>query len=120
MIVGMDVDDTISRHPEFFSYLSKALQAGGHSVVIVTVREDHDDTDRQLREWGIAFDRLVTLPSGRGPVDLADWKARTYAELAAEIVFEDSVEVVRRMDANRTVCLVPADAEVHEWARPGA
>ena len=117
MIVGMDIDDTISRHPDFFSLLSRALVASGHSVIIITVRQGRADTERQLRDWGIAYDTLITFPSEQAPLDLIAWKARMCADSSIEILFEDSVEVVQRMDHGRTLCMIPIDPRFHDLAQ---
>ena len=60
MVVAFDIDDTISRHPKFFSFLTRALKAAGHEVVIITFREDRQATEAALRGWGIAWTKLLT------------------------------------------------------------
>lgn len=61
MRVALDIDGTISEHPELFSLLSAALRAGGHTVVVLTFRDPEraDHTKAQLAGWGVAFDELV-------------------------------------------------------------
>ena len=50
MVVAFDIDDTISRHPQFFAFLTQALIAAGHKVLIITFRSDRQsDFWRSLR-----------------------------------------------------------------------
>ena len=40
MVIGLDIDGTITRHPEFFAFISQALVQGGHRLVVITFRKD--------------------------------------------------------------------------------
>ena len=60
MIIGLDIDDTITRHPEFFSFLSGALIQAGHQVIIITFREDRPATEAYLSQCNIAYSELIT------------------------------------------------------------
>jgi hypothetical protein len=109
MRVAFDVDDTITRCPEFFALLSRALQAGGHSVFIITYREDRPETEQELRAWGIQYDELVT-PTDR---DLQErgfyrWKAEACRLRKVDIFFEDMPEVVNLLDES-TLAMIPVD-----------
>ena len=76
MNVGLDIDDTITRHPEFFALLSAALKAQGHEVVIITFRESGAETTADLESWGIVYDRLVTYdPRTQNGDEIFAWKA---------------------------------------------
>ena len=44
MKVALDIDDTITRCPDFFAFLSKALKDAGHHVYVVSYRADRDAT----------------------------------------------------------------------------
>ncbi|MFQ5953001.1 MAG: hypothetical protein ACE5JK_06325 [Candidatus Omnitrophota bacterium] len=73
MKIGLDVDDTIMRQPEFFSLLSRAAKEKGHEVHVVTTRP-RTDFDRQrtlddLTSGGIAYDLIYHLPKQEGEVD---------------------------------------------------
>lgn len=59
MIIGLDLDGTITRCPQFFAVISKALVAAGHKVYIVTWREDKEFTLEDLAEHGITFNQLI-------------------------------------------------------------
>ncbi len=58
MKVALDIDGTISEHPEFFAMLSSALRAAGHQVLILTYRDQAsgEATRAQVIAWGIQFD----------------------------------------------------------------
>jgi hypothetical protein len=43
MKVALDIDGTISEHPEFFVMLSAALRAAGHHVLVLTYRDPERD-----------------------------------------------------------------------------
>ena len=36
MVIGIDIDDTITRNPQFFAILSSAFVKAGHRVIIIT------------------------------------------------------------------------------------
>src|SRR6185436_2213183 len=65
MKVALDIDGTISEHPEFFAMLSAALRAAGHHVIVLTFRDPARDADTRehLVAWRVAFDELVIAPS---------------------------------------------------------
>src|SRR5581483_11571710 len=58
MNVALDIDGTISEHPEFFAVLSAALRKAGHRVLVLTYRDPArgEATRAQLTAWGIEFD----------------------------------------------------------------
>ena len=62
MRIAFDIDDTITRCPEFFAIISKALIASGHRVYVLTYREDREFAEQDLAERGVVFDELV-LPT---------------------------------------------------------
>ena len=59
MVIGLDIDDTITQHPEFFSLISHALIDAGHEVVIITFREDRQIAETDLKLWNIAYSKLI-------------------------------------------------------------
>ena len=107
MVVAFDIDDTISRHPQFFAFLTQALKAAGHKVLIITFREDRVATESDLRGWGIAWTTLITstleacLKTG---VD--EWKSSECRKAGVDVFFEDDPNVLKHIDPN-TVCLQP-------------
>lgn len=64
--LGLDLDETISKAPEFFSFLSKATKNQRGSVHIVSSRSDEPDvraeTLKELAQYKIDFDQLYLLP----------------------------------------------------------
>jgi len=117
MNVGLDIDDTITRHPEFFALLSTALQAQGHVVVIITFRENRVETTGQLSEWGIAYDQLVTYDHRiRNGSEIFAWKAQKCREHEIDVMFEDDPDVTAHIDHERTLCLMPIHPDMHDLA----
>jgi len=66
MVVGIDIDGTISTAPWFYAMLSEAVIRSGGRIIIVSARQNTPEiieiTERQLRTWGIVFTRLQLLP----------------------------------------------------------
>jgi len=110
MRVALDIDDTITRHPRFFAFLSKALIRAGHSVYIISYRQGQEEVEADLAAFGISFTEVV-LPSSE---DLAregfyEWKAAACKRLGVEVFFEDMPEVINELDKS-VVAFVPFDA----------
>ena len=72
MKVALDIDGTISEHPELFALLSASLRAAGHTVVVLTYRDPEraEHTRTQLAGWRISFDELVFAGSLSGKGEL--------------------------------------------------
>ena len=110
MIIAIDIDDTITANPSFFSLLSKAVIRDGGKVIIISSRPNLSETIRltgqQLKEYGMRYSKLVLM---EGP-DVAkatcphmelDWwgkylwqKVDICQKEKVEIVFEDDEKVV--------------------------
>ena len=93
MIVGLDIDGTISKHPELFRILSKALRNEGHSVHIVTCRMEPEHTEKDLESWGIEYDRLHLIPV-QTDLSVADWKRKVCEDEGLDFLFDDSPDVL--------------------------
>jgi len=107
MIIAFDIDDTISRHPQFFAFLTQALKAAGHQVLIITFREDRSATEADLRAWGIAWTRLITSTLDAClAVGVDEWKASECRKARVDIFFEDDPNVLQHIDP-ATLCLQP-------------
>jgi hypothetical protein len=109
MNVALDIDDTITRHPEFFAFLSKALKDAGHKVFVISYRADYEFTKAELAEYGVVYDDLILA----GNMDLGlqgfyKWKAGMCRELKIDVFFEDMPEVANIVDES-TICFVPFD-----------
>jgi hypothetical protein len=112
MIIALDIDDTITRHPEFFSLLTKSLSDGGHTVLIITYREGREETEEDLQGWGIAYDTLITATSQKLlEHGVNEWKAAVCREHDVEIFFEDDSAVLEHIDGS-VFCLMPINQEM--------
>ncbi len=115
MITAFDIDDTITRHPEFFSFITNALRNAGHTVLIITYREGRKETEDDLRGWNIAYDTLITstlescLAHG-----VEEWKAVMCKEHGVEIFFEDDPNVLKHLDKS-VLGLMPIDPNAEEY-----
>ncbi len=112
MRVALDIDDTITLHPEFFAFLSNALLAAGHGVYIISFREGQEEVEQDLGAYGVAFTRVI-LPTNE---DLAEtgfyeWKASVCRSLRIDIFFEDMPEVINELDPS-TIAFVPFDRDL--------
>lgn len=109
MIIGLDIDDTITRHPAFFASITTRLAEDGHRIVIITFREDRSRTEAALAEWGIRYHELVTSSLGAHlEHGVNEWKAVVCREHGVEIFFEDDPSVLRHVDPS-IVCFMPVD-----------
>ena len=68
MVVGLDIDGTITVAGEFFRMLTAAVYREGGKVIIVSARSDtrhsRQETEIELRALGILYSKLVLLPEG--------------------------------------------------------
>ena len=95
MIVGLDLDGTISELPEMFAILASGLLARGHEVHVITYREPstEDAVREELEGYGLPFTGVhLPGPGARPP----EWKARIAQELDLDLMGEDSPEVLAR------------------------
>ena len=107
MIIGLDIDDTITRHPEFFSFLSHNLIEAGHQVVIITFREDRENTKEFLEQNQIAYSKLVTsILESNMEYGVYEWKSAMCKQHGVEIFFEDDPNVLKHIEES-TVCMMP-------------
>ena len=99
MVIGIDIDETITRNPNFFSVLSEALIAAGQDVIIITFREDIQSTEKALKDWGIGYTKLVTSTLEQHlEFGVNEWKNRVCQEHSVDVFIEDSPEVLKHMD----------------------
>jgi len=68
MVVGLDIDGTITVAGEFFRMLTAAVYREGGKVIIVSARSDtrlaRKETEAVLWEMGILYSKLILLPEG--------------------------------------------------------
>ena len=101
MKVALDIDGTISEHPEFFAVLSAALRGAGHQVIVLTYRDPEraEATRRQLADWGVVFDELVIAPA-------LEAKGELCAAHGVDLFFDDQDECIVGVPAGVLVCKV--------------
>lgn len=98
LVIGFDIDDTITAHPAFFAVVSQALRGAGHRVVIITMRVDAGQAAADLAAFGVVYDELHCFDlDQRG--DYWGWKGRLCASLGVEAFFDDSPDILARMPA---------------------
>lgn len=116
MHICLDVDETITFAPEFFSALSERFSSA--RITIVTFRTDKEKTEQYLDSIGVRYDRIVvsTDPDiGKAATQsLHEWKASLVNQLRPDIFFEDMPEVVALVDSSVLV-FMPCDAVIREW-----
>jgi hypothetical protein len=98
MRIGLDIDGLLDERPDFFSFLSHALRAGGHFVAVLTYRDpdSRSRTEGQLAAWGISYDELHFARS------LSD-KGRLCREARIDVYFDDQDECLVGVDEKTTV-----------------
>ena len=107
MRIAFDIDDTITRHPEFFRFLSGALKAAGHQIFVITYREGLEDTEAELADYGIEYDELILATEEQlRDVDFFEWKAQVCRAKEIDVFFEDMPEVLNRLDRSTMACMV--------------
>ena len=107
MVVGLDIDDTITLHPEFFAIISRALVAAGHRVVVITFRDDRVTTEADLRAWGIVYSELVLGTANEVlSAGVDEWKGAVCRRHGVEVFFEDDLDVLRHVDPS-VACFAP-------------
>lgn len=89
MRVIFDIDDTITRCPEFFGVISRGLMNEGHEVLIVTKRfaRLREKTEKQLDEWGISYNNLFMDES----------KHKLCEKLGVDVIFEDKASEIKKI-----------------------
>jgi len=110
MIVAIDIDDTITAKPEFFSILTKAVMREKGKVIIVSSRtnlpEVARDAAKELKEYGIRHSELILIDSvdaaaSRCPHEELDWwnkylwqKVDVCQREGVEVIIEDDEQVI--------------------------
>lgn len=122
IVVGFDIDETITYHPELFRALAAMHLAAEHKVVVVTFREDIRATcDFLVEEMSFNdFHQVITSDHPRYGVrdgeDLHAWKARVIVEQGITLMYEDALEVVALLPDHVKV-LLPVDPVNRGWMR---
>lgn len=107
-LISLDIDDTITAYPEYFSKLSHQAYAQGGTVVIISSRMDtleiRVETELDLAGYGIRYDALYLFKSmddmPECPLDELDWQDQylwqkvAYAEATGVAVHYDDDDKV--------------------------
>lgn len=110
MNVALDIDGTITRNPDFFAIMSRAIRAAGGKVYVVTSRAQSDEvramTRRELLAYGVELDDLVIIPDAAEsripcPHQELDWfqqylwqKVSVCLDRDVDVVFDDDPRVL--------------------------
>ena len=120
MVIGLDIDGTINRHPEFFALLSDALMSAGHDVIVITFRENRKSATDDLIGWGIRFSKLVTWSFQDNPGDdMYEWKGRICDDMKVEVLFDDDPQVLCALRP-KVLSMMVVDHETHDLTRLSA
>ena len=111
IVLGLDVDDTITEAPEFFALLTKAVRRAGGRVCIVTSRGNLpavvEATREELEDYGVEFDEIHIIPDKVDeyiscPHDELDWyqkylwqKVTICEARKVKVLFDDDPKVAR-------------------------
>lgn len=94
LVVGVDVDGTITKHPELFRILCKALRKEGCSVHIVTCRLEPEFIQDDLKGWGIEYDKIHVPEIESDHLSAAEWKAKVCQDEGITVMFDDSPDII--------------------------
>ena len=110
MNIALDIDDTITKSPSFFSLLSRSVRREGCRIYIITSRSNVDSVKEQTRQellsYGVEFDELHVISNKDTghvscPYEELDWyqkylwqKVSFCLDKAVSIVFEDDQKVI--------------------------
>jgi uncharacterized HAD superfamily protein len=99
MNIALDIDGTISEHPEFFATLASGFRSAGHRILILTYRDPAREatTRAELARWGIVFDELVFAESLAAKGALCE-------QHAVDLFFDDQDECIVTVPERVIVC----------------
>lgn len=116
MLICLDIDDTITYAPHFFSRLTHCFHEA--KIVVVTFRQDYERAALLLRELNVRFDQLIVSNDDQhgktSDQSLHVWKSDLVNSLQPDLFFEDMPEVVARID--ESICVImPCDPTIRSW-----
>lgn len=106
--IGLDIDDTMTRHWAFFCFLANALVDAGHEVYVITLREDFAATRDELASRGLRYTELICADLDEMEGSVEAWKAAVCKDRGVEILFDDMEEVMNHLPET-TLGLMPVD-----------
>lgn len=112
MNIGIDIDGTLTKYPEFFSNLTASWVEGCIGEVYIITGLGHEEAVRRLekikKDWGIFYTKLIDTSlyndeerSLIGKVEsneeiVGRFKQRMYKELNVQIMFDDQASIHRQ------------------------
>jgi hypothetical protein len=96
MRIAIDIDDTITRNPVFFSFLTRSFSNEGHHVVILTHRTDEARARLDLQANGIVYHQLICYRFEE-EIPWEKWKGHICTQEQLEILFDDNPEVINHL-----------------------
>jgi len=104
--IGIDLDDTITKYPQFFSQLSQLWISAGGEVYIITFRSSCNPHVEQelLASYGIAYTDVIYANKDD------DSKAKAIKELGVEVMFDDMPEFLIHVESDVACFLVRHEA----------
>ena len=107
MVLGIDIDGTITRNPPFFAALARAFRMTGNRVVVITFREDREGTVKDLAGWGVEYDVLVTSSLAEHLEHGVDqWKGVVCVNHGVDALIDDDLTVLHELRGSTIGLLV--------------
>jgi len=103
MIVGIDIDGTITAFPEFFSIFTKSLRKSGAEIHIITARAPDQYTKEELESIDIVYDHLHEWDFDTYEETSSEWKARVCQENNVTILFDNDLDICARVQKTNAV-----------------
>ena len=99
MKIAFDIDDTMTRHWEFFAFITKALVAADHEVFIITFRTNREEVKAKLKQRGIEWNHLFVADNMDNVLDVGPerWKGLICKQFGVEILFDDMPEIINHL-----------------------
>ena len=121
---AFDLDNTIDANPAEFQSLMSALQAAGHTVIVLTGTGDDTATQQEWQEkanyltslgCGSCWDQLVIMAHPASGPDLADLKAKWLMDNGVELFADSTMENAKAANkAGVPLVLVPQGSKIKD------
>ncbi|WP_372365103.1 hypothetical protein [Candidatus Uabimicrobium sp. HlEnr_7] len=117
MRIAIDIDDTITHAPKFFSALTQFIKA---EIIIVSFRDNLEEALSVLQNSQISYDKVILSNDrelGReNSQGLSEWKAKVVQKIKADVFFEDMPEVIALVKPPTKVFMT-IDKVMQEWVQ---
>ena len=116
MKIGIDIDETITYAPEFFSFLTNLFV--GHAIYIISAQDDQKEAEEILEQYNIRYHKLILVNDPdlgkRDSQEIHEWKAELIGMLKLDVFFDDSPEVIRGIQ-HPTKAFFMCDPVMIDW-----